>query len=219
VALVLSKLDYCNECNGVLTGLPATQLNRLQSSPSTLHRDYLWHSLMRPCEATLRQLHWLSSRERVEFKLYILGYHSVDGFSPDYLSSDFMLMSHLHPRQWLCLVSMATLVVPVTWRSTLGHCILPVTAAWFWNALLSDVTTANSSHPLFSVIWQLFSDNVEYTWLFWPIFVLSVYLWFLVIFKLFCSVLWPWSVSHLHYIKKLSWWWHRSLAILQYVLK
>jgi len=62
VALVLSRLDYCN---GVLAGLPASQLSRLQSVRHAAMRQI--HGVRRYDHVTplLQQLPWLSVPERV----------------------------------------------------------------------------------------------------------------------------------------------------------
>ena len=69
VALVLSRLDYCN---GVLAGLPASQLSRLQSVRHAA--AWLIHGVRRYDHVTplLQQLHWLSVPVRVNFKLCVL---------------------------------------------------------------------------------------------------------------------------------------------------
>ena len=99
VALVLSRLDYCN---GVLAGLPASQLNRLQSvrhASARLIYGTRQHDHVKPL---LQRFHWLSVPERVEFKLCVLTYRCLHGLGPDYISSDFVSVSDLRSRQKLC---------------------------------------------------------------------------------------------------------------------
>jgi len=69
VALVLARLDYCN---GVLAGLPASQLSRLQSvlhAAARLIYGVRRHDHVTPLQ---QQLHWLSVPERVIFKLCVI---------------------------------------------------------------------------------------------------------------------------------------------------
>jgi len=80
VALVLSRLDYCN---GVLAKLPASQLNRLQSvlhASARLTYGARRHDHVKPL---LQRLHWLSVPERMEFKLCVLTYRCLHGLGPE----------------------------------------------------------------------------------------------------------------------------------------
>ena len=61
--LVLARLDYCN---GVLAGLPATQLSQLQSVLHAAARLIYWST------GTDSQCNWLSVPERVTFKLCVM---------------------------------------------------------------------------------------------------------------------------------------------------
>jgi len=74
VALVLAQLDYCN---GVLAGLPASQLSRLQSVLHAAAR--LIYGVRRYDHVTplLQQLHWLSVPEQVTFKLCVMVYRCL----------------------------------------------------------------------------------------------------------------------------------------------
>ena len=93
------RLDYCN---GVLAGLPASQLNRLQSfrhASARLIYGARQHDHVKPL---LQRFHWLSVPERVEFKLCVLTYRCLHGLGPDYISSDFVSVSDLRSRQKLC---------------------------------------------------------------------------------------------------------------------
>jgi len=66
VSLIMPRLDYCN---ATLAGFPASQLSRLQSVLSAAAR--LIHRSTRYEHVTpmLRDLHWLRSPERIDFKL------------------------------------------------------------------------------------------------------------------------------------------------------
>ena len=141
VALVLTRLDYCN---GVLAGLPAGQLNRLQSVLHAAAR--LIYGARRRDHVTplLRQLHWLSVPERVEFKLCVLVYRCLHGLGPAYLSRELKSVSDVPSRQRLRSASSTALMIPATRRSTLGDRAFPVAAARFWNALPRDISTATS---------------------------------------------------------------------------
>ena len=138
VALVLPRLDYCN---GVLAGLPASQLNRLQSVLNTAAR--LIYRCRRRDHVTplLQQLHWLRVPERIDYKLCVLVFRCLHGLGPAYLSSDFRQVSDIPTRQRLRSASTAALVIPATRRMTLGDRAFPVAAARAWNALPDAITS------------------------------------------------------------------------------
>ena len=77
VALVHSRLDYGN---GVLVGLPAYLMRRLQSVLSARliyrlrTRDHIADALV--------SLHWLRVPERIQYKLAILAYRVLHGYGP-----------------------------------------------------------------------------------------------------------------------------------------
>jgi len=112
---VLARLDYCN---GVLAGLPASQLSRLQSVLHAAAR--LIYGVRRYDHVTplLQQLHWLSVPEQVIFKLCVIVYRCLHGIGPEYFSEDFRLVSEIYSRQQLRSASSTDVVVPATRRST-----------------------------------------------------------------------------------------------------
>jgi hypothetical protein len=140
VALVLSRLDYCN---AVLAGLPENQLDRLQSVLKAAAR--LIFSARRYDHITplLEQLHWLPVHERIAYKLCVLAYRCLSGTAPDYLACDLQPVSGVESRRRLRSATTATLLVPRT-RTTLGDRSFAVAAARAWNALPSGVTSAPS---------------------------------------------------------------------------
>ena len=66
VSLVMPQLDYGN---ATLAGLPASQLRRLQSVLNTAARLIHRSSRYEHVTPMLRDLHWLRSRECIDFKL------------------------------------------------------------------------------------------------------------------------------------------------------
>ena len=82
-ALVHSRVDYCN---GVLAGLPQTQINRLQSILRAAACLVLqlpgWASVLNLMRV---QLHWLSIPQRIQFKLCSVVYRCLHNTAPIYL--------------------------------------------------------------------------------------------------------------------------------------
>ena len=141
VILMLVWLDYCN---GVLAGLPASQLRQLQSvlhAAAQLIHGICWHD---HATLLLQQLHWLSMPERVTFKLCIMVYRCLHGLGTEYFSEDFRLVSEIHSHQQLHSASSTDVVIPATCRSSLGDHAFLVAGARAWNALPPSVTSAPS---------------------------------------------------------------------------
>lgn len=145
VSLVLSRLDYGN---ATLAGLPANQLNRLQSVMNAAAR--LVYSARKHEHITplLRDLHWLRVPRRIEFKLAVLVYRCLHGLAPSYLSAELQRVSDITSRRRLRSASTTALVVPPTRHSTLGDRAFGVAATRVWNALPANVT-ASDSLPVF----------------------------------------------------------------------
>ena len=129
---------------GLLAGLPASQLSRLQSVLHAAAR--LIYGVHRYDHITplLQQLHWLSVPERLTFKLCIMVYRCLHGIGPEYFSEDFRLVSEIYSRQRLRSPYSTDVVVPATRRSSLGNRALPVAGARAWNALPAGVISAPS---------------------------------------------------------------------------
>jgi len=114
---------YCNlgthavkvgllQWNGLLAGLHASQLNRLQS---ILHTELqlIYSTCWRDHVSPLLQVHWVSVVESTAFKLHVIVYHCLLAYS----ASDFTCVTDITA---LCSASTTNVVVPSTWRSTLG---------------------------------------------------------------------------------------------------
>uniref|UniRef100_A0A8C5WIK6 Reverse transcriptase domain-containing protein n=1 Tax=Leptobrachium leishanense TaxID=445787 RepID=A0A8C5WIK6_9ANUR len=83
-ALVISRLDYCNN---LLSGLPLSRLSPLQSILNASTR--LIHLTRRSVSAAplCESLHWLPIHCRIKFKILILTYKTLTNSAPHYLSS------------------------------------------------------------------------------------------------------------------------------------
>jgi len=87
---VLTRLDY--GCS-TLAGLPARQLNRLQSVINSA--AHLVYSARRSEHVSplLRELHWLRVPERI--CLAVLVYHCMNGTATRYLSSELQRVADI----------------------------------------------------------------------------------------------------------------------------
>jgi len=88
LAVIMSRLDYCNS---VLAGLPQSTLQPLQRVQNTAARlicDVPYHEHITP---HLRELHWLPVRSRIEYKLCLTMYNVPNDRCPSYLSDMLQL--------------------------------------------------------------------------------------------------------------------------------
>ena len=83
VALIQSKLDYCNSC---LYGLPKSQINRLQKIQNKAARIVTRTKKFEHISPILRDLHWLPVEKRIDHKVLSLAYSCIQGSAPRYLS-------------------------------------------------------------------------------------------------------------------------------------
>jgi len=82
----------------------------------------------------LRDLHWLRSPERIDFKLAVLIYRWLHGLAPWCLSDYIQRITDSNCR---CLQSSSSsqLVIRHTQLSTVGDRAFPVTGSRLWNSL------------------------------------------------------------------------------------
>ena len=98
VSLVLTRLDYCNS---ILTGLPLSQLNRLQAVINAEAHFILSGRQRDHITPLLMQLHWLRVPERIEYKLCMLVYRCLHGMAPEYPARSFQCISNIMTRRHL----------------------------------------------------------------------------------------------------------------------
>ena len=141
-ALVISKLDYCNS---VLADAPAVLLSRFQSVLNAAAR--LVFSANRSAHTTplLQELHWLRIPEQIQFRLCanlpLSQRHQCT--TPQYLSEYILPASSRSSGRQLCSTESTSLLVPSTWRTTIGDRAFPVAAARAWNSLPLRVWAAS----------------------------------------------------------------------------
>jgi hypothetical protein len=141
VALVFSRLDYCN---AVLAGLPAATLAPLQR---VLHAAARLVNGLRPCDhvtSTLKELHWLPIAQRIDYKLCLLVHKSIIGNAPVYLTNLLTAVADVPSRSALRDASNGDFVIPKT-RLKLGERAFSVAAPLAWNRLPSVLKTTRST--------------------------------------------------------------------------
>jgi len=80
-SLILLRLDYCN---AVLYGAPAGSIQMLQRVQNTAARIVLQAPRRSPSQPLLEQLHWLTVRQRIDYKLAVLTHKIPATSTPSY---------------------------------------------------------------------------------------------------------------------------------------
>jgi hypothetical protein len=131
-SLVISRLDYGG---ATLAGLPAVQLNRLQSVLNAAARLVFAVRKFDHVTPLLRQLHWLRVPERIDFRLATLAYKCQHNMAPRYLVEQMQRLADMDSRRSLRSASSTALFVPRTLHRTIGDRAFSVAAARVWNGL------------------------------------------------------------------------------------
>ena len=82
-SFVTSRLDYCKS---LYYGLPANQLNKLQRVQNAAARLICNVSRFDHITPTLKDLHWLPVKFRIDFKILLIVFKALHGLAPDYIS-------------------------------------------------------------------------------------------------------------------------------------
>ena len=131
VALVFSRLDYCN---AVLAGLPATTRTPLQR---VLYAAARLVNGLRPRDhvtSALTELHWLPIAQRIEYKLCLLVHKSIIGQAPVYIKNLLTAVADVPSRSALRDAMKGNFVVRRT-RLKLGERAFSIAAPQVWNRL------------------------------------------------------------------------------------
>ena len=108
-ALITSKLD---ECNSLLFGLSNCQLQKLQRVQNAARGLLLGLASTIISLQILRDLHWLSVRERTDFKILSLTFKALNNMAPACLKN--MMRLQTSDRYKLSSEKSVTLIVPRT---------------------------------------------------------------------------------------------------------
>ena len=134
-SLVSSKLDYCNS---LYNGISQANLNKIQRIQNTLARVVTNTSKFEHITPILKKLHWLPIKQRIDYKLCLLTYKTLQIQPPTYLYNSLSFPSHsLSTRS----SDSSVLSIPYV-RTYLGKRAFSVIAPRLWNSLPPD--TRNS---------------------------------------------------------------------------
>ena len=137
-AFITSRLDYSN---GLLTGLPAYQLQRLQHVQNVAARLIMSANWSTPSSELLYNLHWLPIAERIRFKILLTTYRCVNHHAPAYLQE---LVTPYRPGRALRSADQHLLAVPRSKTVRYGKRAFSFIAPIEWNALPCDMRSITS---------------------------------------------------------------------------
>ena len=130
VALVTSRLDYCNS---LLNDLSQTHMLRLQRVQNTAARLICRIKKFEHISTSLQSLHWLPIVFRPRFKLLCIVFRALRTVGPLYLQE---LICPYRPTRSLRSESKNLLYVPTCGTATYGNRLFAVETAILWNNLL-----------------------------------------------------------------------------------
>ena len=137
-AFVSSRLDYCNV---LLSGLPRSSTRSLQMVQNTAARILTKTRKFDHITPVLASLHWLPVHVRSDFKVLLMIYKIVNGYSPSYLSD---LLKSYTPTRTLHSQNTELLSVPRVKKKSAGERAFSYRAPFLWNNLPIDIRQSDS---------------------------------------------------------------------------
>ena len=127
-AYVTSRLDYCN---GLLYGLPKESINRLQSVLNTAARLVTLTRKYDSITPVLKELHWLPVEFRIQYKIILQVFKTLNDMGPKYLSDKL----HLKTTRGLRSDNKKLLKIPTSRLKSYGDRAFSVAGPRLWNDL------------------------------------------------------------------------------------
>jgi len=136
-ALVTSGLDYAN---AILYGIPQYMLKHLQRVQYNAARLVLRKKKRDHGTPLLKQLHWLPIQTRIEYKLNLLTFKSLNNLAPVYLTE---LLCTYNPSRTLRSSSMGLLQEKNAKIKKAGERAYSIAAPKLWNRLPQELRSLN----------------------------------------------------------------------------
>ena len=132
VALILSRIDYCNT---LLAGLPEKQLCRFQSLINTTARLITRTRKLDHITPVLKMLHWVKVRDRVVYKILLLIFKCRLRYGLKYISERLIPIFEIPERRKLRSSDSTNLYIPKSKMSSIGKPRFEVECPSLWNGL------------------------------------------------------------------------------------
>ena len=129
-------------CNGLLSSIPSTQLDRVQRLHIWAAR-FVFHVSIgdHPSQPLLNSLHWLPLKQRIIFKLLLFVYKILNNQAPKYLATCLNLYT---PTRSLRSSSDPLRLTYSVTRTLAGDRTFTVSASKYWNDLPLTVRQSSS---------------------------------------------------------------------------
>ena len=138
-SLVHSKLDYCNS---LYLNLPAYHITKLQVIQNNMARAVTSKRKFDHITPTLRSLHWLKIKQRIQYKIISLTYTALQTGQPHYIRR-LLTIQHGPTRSG----SLITLSRPVSPRLQSSDRSFHLKAPAIWNSLPAHLRQPTSPAP------------------------------------------------------------------------